>query len=128
MREVEMREDAHCFARIFNLIIHLEMDDGFYLEYAINSTYRFLNKREKLFALEKAILKFMKNYISLNDDKKEKNAYIKFKKELLEIQEDPYERKLFKIFDFITWVESKIENIHYKDLLQLKKQKTAQVN
>jgi len=128
MREVEMREDAHCFARIFNLIIHLKLDDGFYLQYAINSTYRFLNKREKLFTVEKAILKFMKNYITLDDDKKINSAYIKFKKDLLKIQEDPFEKKFFKIFDFITWVESKIENIHYKDLLKLKKQKAAQAD
>jgi hypothetical protein len=118
MKEFEMREDIHCFARIFNLFIHFELDDGRLLEYIIQSTYRFLTKRKKLFKLEKAVIRFLKKLINADDQEDMQVLFKSLREEFLIISEDPYEKKFFKVFDFITWLEAKIEGRKYKDLIK----------
>lgn len=108
-----VRSDLECFARIMNLIIHFELNNIQLLEYLIVSTYRYLYKREKIFLIESYILTFLKKLGSINN-----NAELL---ELLEIQKlsmqklvnDKYEKNAFEYFDFIPWIDDKINK--FKD-------------
>ncbi len=120
MHDLEMREDIHCFARIFNLFIHFELDDGRLLEYIIQSTYRFLSKRKKLFMLEKAVIKFLKKMINADDRYDLAILFASLREEFIKINEDAYEKKFFKVFDFITWLDAKLSGRKYRELVKEK--------
>ena len=38
--------------------------------------------------------------------------------ELLQLKEDHFERTVFEYFDFIAWVESKLQNITFADVIR----------
>ena len=108
---LELRDDIVCFARILNLITHFELGNTEILEHLVKSTYRFLYKREGLHKFETAILHFIKNKLHNVFIKKElTKAFIALKAELEEIVKDPLEQKALESFDFICWLQSKIED------------------
>ena len=45
-KELSLREDLQCFARILNLIAHYESGDDASLDYQIRSVYHFLGKMD----------------------------------------------------------------------------------
>lgn len=49
-----------CNARILNLLIHSKLENYFLLESLFRSTYRFLNKNERLFQCERLLLNYFK--------------------------------------------------------------------
>jgi len=105
------RDDFYVLAWIFNLIIHYELDHIDLLPSLIRSTTRFLQKRKRLYKTESAIMAFLNNKLPKTNSKKEVLLFFnELKIELEEIIKDPYEAKAFKYFDFIAWLQSKIEN------------------
>jgi len=112
-REVDIREDLHCIARIFNLIVHYELGNEELLEYLDRATYRFLDKRKRLYKVETAFLNFFQKTLPKIIGKKELVlAFKDLKKELEAIYSvkgrDPFERKPQGYFNLISWVDSKI--------------------
>jgi len=117
---MEMRTDVHCFARIMSLIVHSEMGNNDMLEYTIKSTYRFLYKRNRLYKFETLILNFIKTNMSAKA--LPKNAMDEKFKILMDeidvLKKDHFERKALNYFDFISWLESKIENRPFADIVR----------
>ena len=108
-RDLSVREDIHCFGRILNLIIHYEIGNDDLLEYAVRSTYRFLYKRKRLFKVEGVILEFLKKYPNWVDRDQIMAGFSELHKKLLVFRHDDYEKHAFEYFDFISWLESKIQ-------------------
>jgi len=109
-REVDIRPDIHCFARIFNLIIHYELGNDDLVDYRSKSTHYFLDKKQRLYKVETAFLNFFQKTLPKIIGQKELVVGFKdFKKELEEIVKDPFERRALEYFDFISWVDSKIK-------------------
>jgi len=108
-RDLSIREDIHCFGRILNLIIHYEIGNDDLLEYAVRSTYRFLYKRKRLFKVEGVILDFLKKYPNWVDRKQILRGFSELHKKLLIFRDDDFEKHAFEYFDFISWLESKIQ-------------------
>ena len=48
------------------------------------------------------------------------NLFRKLKIEMLELQKDKFENRIFEEFDLISWLESKIENRNYLDIMKEK--------
>jgi len=114
-------EDILCFSRILNLIIHFELDNLDLLEYAARSTYNLLDKRNRLYKIETAILHFFKNKlpkINITVKKELIAGFKELKTEIIEICKDPSEKIALKYFDFISWVESKIENRPFAEIVK----------
>ncbi|MBI2268858.1 MAG: hypothetical protein HYU69_00715 [Bacteroidetes bacterium] len=104
------RKDIECFFRIFLLIIYYEMGEQDQLEFSIRSVYRFLLKRDRLYKFEDAILTFIrKKIIKLNTHEELRKAFIELKDQLEKITKYPFEKTALDYFDFISWLESKIE-------------------
>lgn len=112
--------DAQSFARILNLIIHYELGNTELLPHTIRSTYRFLIKKERLFEFENLLIRFM-NRLQKNIREAElKLLFKEFKNECILLSKDPFEKKVFVYFDFISWLESKIENKSFTGILKEK--------
>lgn len=114
-----LREDIHCFARILNLISHFELGNETLLEYQVRSTYRFIIKMNDLNSVQQEILKFLRNLTS-TDPKYLRDKFISLREKLIEIQDQPYQRRAFLYLDIISWLESKIDNKPIQDVIKAK--------
>ncbi|MGQ0829271.1 MAG: hypothetical protein ACT4ON_12855, partial [Bacteroidota bacterium] len=120
LKEINTRQDIQALARIYNLIIHFELKNSLLLPYSALSTYRFLIKRNTLYKSEKIILRFIKNYPSLTDNKEITNAFKNLKKEISSLLDDPFEKRAFEFFDLMSWLESKIEKKSFAEIIKEK--------
>jgi len=121
--DLEVRQDIHCFARILNLITHFELENLDLLKYQVKSTYRFLYKRKRLYKFETIILNFIRKKlpkINISVKKELIDVFEKLRKEVIEISKEPFEQKALEYFDFISWLESKIENRPFMEVLKEK--------
>ena len=118
---LEFRQDLLCFARIINLMLHFELQNFDLLEYIVKSTYRFLHKRGGLYKFETCVLNFIrKKFPKINDNKELLEAFKELKTELEKITRDPFEKLALEYFDFISWIDSKIQNRQLTDVVTLR--------
>lgn len=108
-KDVNLREDIHCFARILNLIAHFEEGLDFQLEYQIKSTFQFIGKMNEQQAVQKEIFQFLRRSgkIKPNELKKE---FQELHDRLSPLNDDLFERRPFLYLDILSWLKSKIEN------------------
>ncbi len=118
-KNLSMREDLMCFARILCLIAHYELGKDYYLENQLKNTYKFLIKMNDLHEVQKEIIRFLKNLNSIypTDIKKE---FIKMRARFIELEKNTYEKRAFLYLDIISWLESKIENRKISDIIKEK--------
>lgn len=118
-KNLTMREDLMCFARILCLIAHYELGKDYYLENQLKNTYKFLLKMNDLHEVQKEIIRFLKNLSNLypSDIKKE---FIKMRERFIELEKNTYEKRAFLYLDIISWLESKIENRKISDIIKEK--------
>lgn len=108
---LESYRDFFSFSLILNLIIHLELGNRDHLAYARERVYRALNKREMLFELERILLGFLRRYERIPEDPSVlKAAFIELRDQLLPLQDDAYERNAFDYFDFLVWLQARIQH------------------
>jgi hypothetical protein len=115
--KTDLRSDLLCFSRLLNLMIHLELNNQMQLEYVFKSTYSYFIKRERLFKLEDCFLKFLKKNLAPLNAREQQLSFSAFKNELLVLLEDPYEKRALEYFDFISWLESKIEKETFLEIV-----------
>ena len=118
-RDVTLREDIQCFARILNLIAHYEAGQDEMLEYQIRSVYRFLGKMNEQQQMQVEIFRFLRTVGGLAPHQL-KDAFLDLKNRLLAISDNPYERRPFLYLDIISWLESKIEDVPVEEVIQRK--------
>lgn len=93
-KNLTMREDLMCFARLLSLIAHYELGKDYYLENHLKSTYKFLLKMNDLHEVQKEIIKFLRNLNNFYpaDIKKEfKKMHARF----VELEKNTYEKRAF---------------------------------
>lgn len=124
--KTDVRQDIFIYARIINLIIHFELGNEELLERIVKSTYYFLHKRNKLYQFETIILNFIRKELQKIKTKEELiEAFKKLKSQIVKISKDPYEEKVLQYFDFISWLESKIENRPFASIVKEKWEKNT---
>lgn len=119
--DLKTREDIQSFGQILNLFIHYELGNDKLLEYIVKSTYRFLLKRKRLFKVESVILRFLKKYPNWITNQELLKGFSELKEELQLLADDEYEKRAFEYFDFISWLESKIQNRDFETVIREKK-------
>jgi TPR repeat protein len=108
-KDVTLREDIHCFARILNLIAHYEEGEDNRLEYQIKSTYHFLGRMNDQRAVQKEIFNFIRKVDRMTPDSV-KDEFKALHGRLTVLKKDIYEKRPFLYLDILTWLESKFEN------------------
>ena len=116
-----LRQDIYSFARIFQLIIHFEKENRDLLPYLVKSVYRYLMQRKQLHKVEDHLIRFIRIKLSkINTKSDQTEAFKALKEELVEICNDSMEAIFLELFDFVSWLESKIENRPFEEILQEK--------
>jgi hypothetical protein len=98
----------------------LELGNSELLPYIMRSTHRFLEQKKKLYKFENVFLEFIKKMSNYPDEKDVVKYYKELKIELEALANDPFERRAFEYFDFISWAESKVSNKTFAQIVQQK--------
>ena len=118
-KNLKMREDLMCFARVLSLVTHYEAGMDYHLEVQLKSTYKFLLKMNDLQAVQKEMIKFLR---SLGDiyPSELKNEFQKLYNELKKYEDHPYEKRAFLYLDILSWLESHLQNRPVADIIKEK--------
>ena len=116
-----LREDLYCFAKMFQLIVHFDKENYDFLPHLIKSVYRYLLYQDKLYQFERIIIQFIRMKLpGINSKKEQTEAFKSLRKELIAISNDPLEARFLELFDIVSWLESKIENRPFDEILREK--------
>jgi hypothetical protein len=117
--ESSIQNDIYNFTKIIRLIIYFELRDMDLLHYTLKNTRLFLNKRDRLYKSESTIIQYLKKASKIEFSKNRIPIFLKMKIELLTLFElDPHEKKVLNYMDFISWVDSKIENCSFAEIMR----------
>ncbi len=118
--EQNLRQDIYSYARLFNLIIHFELENYDFIEYLIKSTSRYLNKVDRTSEIELACIKKIRKMAKVNTWG-EQLVYIEQLNEQVEASLKVHnERVILEYFDIESWVQSKINKISFAKVVQSK--------
>lgn len=104
--EEHHKRDVYCIARLLHAFIHFELGNADLLEYTLQNTFRFLEKRERLYQLETEVMNFIQQALTLNDPKAFRNALIQLRNNIAPLKAQVFERNAFEHFDFLSWLEA----------------------
>lgn len=114
----QTREDVQSMTRILQIICHYELGNAMLLPYLIRSTYRYLWKRKTLHKVENILLKYLRKLSNVSSSADAIKHFKKLKEELLPFRDDEQERSFFSNFDFIAWLDSKIQKKPLAELIR----------
>ena len=122
--ESNLRQDIYSFSKLFNLVIHFELENFDLLDYLIKSTERYYVKKKKDakvgYEFEVEFIKHFKKLIkaarNLND---KSEAFLEMRNGLRKLLKNEDERVALEYFDYITWVEANIQNRPYSELKRM---------
>jgi hypothetical protein len=106
--EQKLRQDVYSFARIFNLIIHLELENYDFLEYVIKSTNRYLSKHDRDYEIENIVIKHLRKLSKTINSSQRNEVLVKMKQEVAEMMKDQQERVIIDYFHLPAWIDSKL--------------------
>lgn len=108
-KNLKMREDLMCFARVLSLVAHYEAGMDYHLEVQLKSTYKFLLKMNNLQAVQKEMIKFLRSLGDIYPNEL-RNEFLKLYTELKKYEQHPYEKRAFLYLDVLSWLESHLQN------------------
>lgn len=114
-----IREDIIVASKILNLINNFELNNTDLLEYVNLAASRFFKKRTNMYKVESAIVKFMQHYQKTDPDDN-MIAFQKLRKEVLKAMISPEESAALENFDVISWIDSKIQNRPFAEVVKEK--------
>lgn len=113
-------------SKILSIIVHYELKNISILMNELDASSKYIRELENNMG-EKLLLKYLKLLIDCMDKKEETSCLNKLKDELIAIESNPKEALSISYFDFLSWVESKIENKPLQDILKAKALKYASI-
>ena len=118
--EAGLREDVYAFARLVNLIIHYELGNYDLLDYTIKSTKRFVAKSQRNYKFETVFLRDFKKLLKNKDSSAMQKHYVDFRNQLEDVLKNSYEKAANEYFDFLSWLDSKIKNKSFEEIIKSK--------
>ena len=116
----EERQDLQSLSRILNLIIHYEMDNTLLLESLVRSAYRYQKKQKMVYEYERLMLQFFRQSNKVASKRELKQAFQGLRSSLEDLFVQPRERAMLQLFDVLAWVDSKILQVPFPEVVQRK--------
>jgi len=111
------------------LLLYYEVGDEDKLENKIRSVYRMLKRKPNPPKYESILLNFIRTKMPRMISKTEINAgFVSLENELLLLDQDVFERKGMADFDLLSWIQSKIQNRSFGEIVREKAYKKATEN
>ena len=120
-KRLEEFSDLACFTRILHLILHFELGNELLVSYNIRNTYRYLLKRKRLYKVENIILRFLRKTPNILSQKDLLKELKRLQMELQNIALQTFEKQAFAYFNFIDWIESKLQRMSILKIVEKEK-------
>ena len=114
------REDLQSLARILSLILHFEMGNNVLLESLLRSATRFLQKKNRLYDLERRFFHFMSELMRAPSKQEQKRAFQKMREELSSSAVLAGTQALLQTFDLEAWLDAKIKGLSFATAVRMK--------
>lgn len=108
------------FVNFFYIITHYDVGNTEMLPHLILSYHRYLNKKKERGKAELIILNLLRTISKIDSEKKLKSELSEFKYRIKHLQQNMLNRYAFKFFDLLSWIESKIENRSFAEVVREK--------
>lgn len=118
-RQLKMREDLLCFARVLSLVAHYEAGMDYHLEVQLKSTYKFLLKMNDLHAVQHEMIKFLRGLGDIYPTEL-KAEFQKLYDNLKQYENHPYEKRAFLYLDILSWLEGHLKNQPVSEIIRQK--------
>ncbi|MBK9336583.1 MAG: hypothetical protein IPM98_08310 [Lewinellaceae bacterium] len=118
-RTVE-REDLQSLARILALIIHFEMGNTILLESLLRAATRFLQKKNRLYDLERRFLQFMSELLHAPAELERQRAFSNMRDDLAQLATWAGARTLLQTFDLDAWLDARIKHRTFAESVRYK--------
>lgn len=118
-RNLKVREDLMCFARVLSLVAHYEAGMDYHLEVQLKSTYKFLIKMNELHGVQREMIRFLRKMGSLYPQDL-KAAFRELYEQLKAFEDHPYEKRAFLYLDILSWLESHLEGRPVAEIIREK--------
>jgi hypothetical protein len=105
--ETDKIQDLYCMGQVLNLIIHMDLGNRSLMPYAMRSTKRFLETRERVYKFESVMLKYVNSMLRAETTATELKLIRNLVAELTVLKKDPFERTIYEYFDFLEWAVRK---------------------
>ena len=107
-KELGMRQDLMCYARILSLISHYELGKDEQIEALIRNTFKFLLKMDDMHLVQAEIIVFIRSLSTIYPHEL-KDAFQLLHGKLKQLEDHPFEKRSFLYLDIISWLECKID-------------------
>ncbi len=114
------REDLQSLARILSLVIHFEMGNNALLESLLRSATRFLQKKNRLYDLERRFFQFMAELMRVPSKRDQKHAFQKMQEDLQQFSGGAGVQVLLQTFDLQAWLDAKINGMSFAEAVRMK--------
>ena len=121
MKDFFGRQDIIQNVKIFNLVVHYELGNEELLKSLSKSAFRYFKNEKLLGEAEKIIIHFFEKVIhTIDTGEQRKKAFLELKTKLepILIKENNFDH-----FDFISWIDSKLENRSFLEIAKKRKTK-----
>lgn len=116
--EQNLRRDIYSFARLFNIVIHYELENYDFLEYVVKSTNRYLSKQDRDYQIENVCIKHIRKLAKTIDGVNRLEIFEKMDEEISALLEDHNERVVLEYFDITAWVQSKLRKVSFEQSIR----------
>ncbi len=117
----KIQPDIDSFLHIFYIIVHYELKHYDLLPSLIQSANHFSEKQSSPGKFEKTLLSFFKDHFIKDDSGKILAAeFMELKKLILPLTKKEEEKSSLEFFDYHSWIESKIENRSFAEIVAKK--------
>ena len=94
------------------------MGNNLLLESLLRSAYRYQKKQNYIFKFEKEMVSLIGQLIKIDTQKEKRAAFSRLKKDFEKLANDPVEKIMFRYFDVIAWMESKITDTPFATIVK----------
>ena len=112
---IDISTDVHCMALLFNIVLHIELENEDHLPYTLRSTERFLSTRKKAYKFENLFLQFVRDFMKKRNSKDKVKLYQSLASESSKLKSSPFESRVYEYFDFHKWAEKKAQETEFID-------------
>lgn len=113
--EQNLRQDVYSFARLFNLVIHYELENYDFLDYVIKSTNRYLSKHDRDYEIENVCIKHIRKLSKTPTAVNRMEIFERMNEDITRLLEDHNERVVLEYFNISAWVNSKINKCSFEE-------------
>ncbi|MBI3500525.1 MAG: hypothetical protein HY063_01925 [Bacteroidetes bacterium] len=118
--DLSINPEVQYFLNIFYLIAHYDSGHHEILPYLVESFNRFLRKKSHISKVETVMVDLLKKLPRADKEKNLPEAFRRMKKEIENIPSEKMHYYIFKYFDIESWLESKIKNKSFQEIIREK--------